>query len=396
MDSFKKTARSSLEFIKVCGIFFRGIALHIIRLSRFTMIAKQVSRKDTLCALNEFLPSIKNQIKTMLGSVCGRHQMPETIAARVENYYSRCLDYNIVGGKLARARTVCETLYFCRPDLVEGESELFKAAMVLGWCVEILQAFFLIEDDVMDRGETRRGKPCWFRDSQVGVANAINDGLLLEQVLYELIELNEHTKPISVQAHRILRDAAMRTVIGQHLDTCPPSDVREFNRDQWLSVVRFKTAFYTFSLPCELGILVSGKKFPESDIATLRDICLFLGELFQAQDDMLDCFGDPAVIGKVGRDIEEGKCTWLWYTAMNATSNHKELIQLYSSEARRSDPDVVRRIKQLYRDIGLESLFADYSKNMTSDIVNRISSLSSPELRDLATWLLESTMNRQK
>ena len=34
---------------------------------------------------------------------------------------------------------------------------------VLGWCVEWLQAFFLVADDVMDRSVTRRGAPCWYK-----------------------------------------------------------------------------------------------------------------------------------------------------------------------------------------------------------------------------------------
>lgn len=43
---------------------------------------------------------------------------------------------------------------------------------------------------------------------------------------------------------------------------------------------------------------MAGETRPEAlDLA--QDICVQIGQYFQIQDDFLDCYGDPEVIGKV-------------------------------------------------------------------------------------------------
>lgn len=90
-------------------------------------------------------------------------------------------------------------------------------------------------------------------------------------------------------------------------------------------IVRYKTAFYTFYLPCAMGMIYAGVKNPAS-YRLARDICCRIGEFFQIQDDFLDCFGDPEVIGKVGTDIQDNKCSWLVVQALERASKAQKAV----------------------------------------------------------------------
>ena len=71
---------------------------------------------------------------------------------------TQMIDYNVPGGKLNRGMAVADALAALRSTTVEAlpTDDRFKAD-VAGWCIEWLQAFFLVADDIMDNSSRGGG-----------------------------------------------------------------------------------------------------------------------------------------------------------------------------------------------------------------------------------------------
>jgi farnesyl diphosphate synthase len=95
----------------------------------------------------------------------------ENIPQAAVEWYERNLDYNVPGGKLNRGLSVPDTLSVLLGRPLTDEE--YEKAGVLGWCIELLQAFFLVADDVMDGSITRRGQECWYRKEGVGESRSL-------------------------------------------------------------------------------------------------------------------------------------------------------------------------------------------------------------------------------
>ena len=90
------------------------------------------------------------------------------------DWIDRMIEYNCPHGKLNRGLAVVDGMRALAGENTVPDDLMFKA-QVVGWCIEWLQAAFLIWDDIMDESVTRRGQPCWYKQPDVKM-NAINDG----------------------------------------------------------------------------------------------------------------------------------------------------------------------------------------------------------------------------
>jgi len=282
-------------------------------------------------------------------------------------------------------------------DRTLTEDEVQKAH-VLGWCVEWLQAYFLVADDIMDQSVTRRGEPCWYKvgspflslspsrslpnsrrhspspPEQVhGVGNiAINDSYILESCIYKFLKKYFREEKYYVDLLEILHEVSYQTQLGQLLDliTAPEGevDLNRFSMAKYKWIVKYKTAYYSFYLPVALAMFMAGHQngtffhpaaFSPScpyiiflsdsflsgnkSFALAEAILLDMGEYFQVQDDYLDCFGDPKVIGKIGTDIQDNKCSWLVNKALEIATDaqKKRLRENYGIK----DPQAIAAIK---------------------------------------------------
>ncbi len=134
------------------------------------------------------------------------------------------LPYTVVGGKMNRGLTVLSALCSILKGNVSPAQK--TQAQVLGWSVELLQAFFLVADDIMDSSITRRGQPCWYRKSDVGMI-AINDGFILESIIYRLLKKYFRQESYYVDLMDLFHEVTYETELGQLMDliTAPEGQV---------------------------------------------------------------------------------------------------------------------------------------------------------------------------
>ncbi|HTZ11690.1 MAG TPA: polyprenyl synthetase family protein [Candidatus Margulisiibacteriota bacterium] len=321
------------------------------------------------------LNKIKNRIEQELGSYIKRLDKKHSLSKISPVLFSHIREFLLRKGKRIRpSLCVIGYLGFAKTPA----PGLYTTALSL----ELLHDFMLVHDDIIDKSDTRRGKPSMhamlnrylsrFRNikfSGQDLTIVIGD-VMYAMALHAFMTIREKKENKEAALEKLI-EAALYTGSGEFLELLyGTKGIEQVKREDIYKIYDLKTANYTFASPLAIGAILAGAGKDQAD--KLFDYGIYLGRAFQIKDDILGILSEEKETGKSSlTDLREAKKTILiWYAYNNSSVLNKRIITkiLTKDKAGLSDLHKMRRII-------LESGALDYAKKETLRLLENATDL---------------------
>ncbi|MEV5553712.1 polyprenyl synthetase family protein [Nonomuraea wenchangensis] len=211
----------------------------------------------------------------------------DPLSARVARYHFGWADDSDAMGAGGGGKALRPTLAVLSGRAAGADVERCLPAAA---AVELVHAFSLLHDDVMDDDPVRRHRPAAW--TVFGRPHALLCGNALLTLAGEL--LLEQGTPGGAAAARALNEAVLSLVAGQALDL-EFQDRDDVTREECLRMSRCKTASL-LACACSIGVTAAGG--PARLAGALAAFGTEAGLAFQLADDLLGIWGSPEATGK--------------------------------------------------------------------------------------------------
>jgi len=216
-----------------------------------------------------------------------------------------------------------------------GEKSKIHSAIDVAASVEMMHAFLLIHDDIIDEAKLRRGEKSFHSvmneafsertyNKNVGRDLAIVGGDLLYFLALELASQIQVSLKKKNKFLEYFSQCYTYTAEGQLYDTFA-SQLKQVEpgKNYSKNINLLKTSYYTIYYPILMGYSLTGKT--SVNIQTIEKIAVPLGLAFQMRDDIISVFGKEGDTGKSNdSDIVEGKMTVLIEKTLETLSGDKK------------------------------------------------------------------------
>jgi len=274
-------------------------------------------------------------------------------------------------------------LFNARPS---RDDDLIQAALAL----ELFHAFILVHDDVIDRSDSRRGRPTLHKmveDRLVQFKDRARTGINVSIVMGDLLFAMACEKLVTSGFDSRCKERALTAFIQYVTDTGRGEmydilhTARDIDRVKPKDIHRtyfLKTTKYSFECPMVIGAILAGAT--KRQIRELIQFARPIGLAFQIRNDLLE-FERAEDAGKsLIDDLFEGKKTLLIRTAYDRLGKIDKLFLQTCFDAKRIKSDVVERIRHLVIKSGAFSELSKQVETLFKD-ANRILAGSSLDAR---------------
>jgi len=332
---------------------------------------------DILQTLSETVEAVQKELDNIFQISAGKK---EQLGSFGDIFYSEFNNYLTNAGK--RIRPFLTRTAFEAVGGNHDEGNITKASLA----IELLHSGSLLHDDVIDKDETRRGKPSFYvifremykekvsnnniKSQDFGEAMSIFAGDLCFPFAIESIVASGFPGDRKVKALHAFTEAFREVIDGVIIET-GTSVFNESTEEEYMRMIYLKTGAL-IRKAVEIGAILGNGS--DKQISALVNYCDNLGKAFQIQDDILGVFADPKILGKpVGGDIREGKFTILRIIAMkNGTPEQKKRLTKLMGNEDLTDDELVE-VQLIYKDTGA----LDYAQKLiTKTTKNAIISLN--------------------
>ncbi len=289
---------------------------------------------------------------------------------------------------------------FCHWGFVAAGGDPDEAIVVdAGAAFELMHAFALFHDDVMDDAASRRGEPTTHtvfarthaNEGWVGESRRFGEGVAILIGDLAFVYADRLLAAANPTAWEIWNELRIELNVGQVLDILGSvrgvRDVAQAER-----ICRYKSGKYTIERPLHLGAALAAPARFDRLGPVLSGYGLPLGDAFQMRDDVMGAFGDTRATGKpVGGDLREGKPTPLLARAIAVADSSQRGVLQRVGHADLTDEEVTD-IQQVIVDTGalddLERTIVDRTREAVTAIeAADLDDLARDELVALATYV---------
>jgi geranylgeranyl diphosphate synthase type I len=264
-------------------------------------------------ARDALLSRVEDRLRDLLATETSRWSAVDTRAATPVEAVAALVG---AGGKRLRPA-------FCLNGFlaVGGDPAREPVVVDAAAALEVLHAFALLHDDVLDDSPLRRGEPTAHERHAAahraagwaGEPRRYGEGVAALAGDLAHIYADRLVSALSPAAREIWHELRTEIIIGQYLDIRVAAErVADPRLARWIAVC--KSGRYTVHRPLMLGAAIADRL----DLApAFKRYGAALGEAFQLRDDLIDAFGDSSFSGKpTGLDFDQQKMTLLVALAM--------------------------------------------------------------------------------